>query len=91
MEAYLNAQREELADREDVVAGIRVDDDLRDGDELFTVENSIHEVFYKCQVYFCNPRMLYINMVISLLTGTPLKKGDFFGKSMVFLKIVTKL
>jgi hypothetical protein len=45
MEAYLNAQREELADREDMVAGIRVDDDFLDGDELFIVENSIFEVF----------------------------------------------
>jgi hypothetical protein len=43
MEAYLNLQREELADREDMLAGIRVDDGLLDADEPFIVENPIFE------------------------------------------------
>jgi hypothetical protein len=43
MEAYLNAQREELADREDMLAGIRVNDDLLDADEPLVVENPIFE------------------------------------------------
>jgi hypothetical protein len=34
--------------------------------------------FYKYQVYFRDPGMLYISMVISLLTDTALKKGDFW-------------
>jgi hypothetical protein len=43
MKGYLNAQREELADREDMLAGICVDDDLLDEDESFIVENPIFE------------------------------------------------
>jgi hypothetical protein len=43
MEAYLNAEREELADQEDMLAGIRVDDDLLDADEPFIIENPIFE------------------------------------------------
>jgi hypothetical protein len=43
MEASLNAQREELADLEDLLVGIRVDDDLLDADESFVAENPIFE------------------------------------------------
>jgi hypothetical protein len=43
MEAYLNAQRQELADREDMLAGIRAPDDLLDAGESFIVENPFFE------------------------------------------------
>jgi hypothetical protein len=43
MDAYLNTQRKELADREDMLAGIRLDDNLLDADEPFIVEDSIFE------------------------------------------------
>jgi hypothetical protein len=43
METYLNAKREELADREDMLAGIRLDDDFLDANEPFIVENPIFE------------------------------------------------
>jgi hypothetical protein len=41
MKTDLKAQREELTDREDILAGIRVDEDLLDTDESFIVENQI--------------------------------------------------
>jgi hypothetical protein len=43
MEAYLKSQCEELADRKDMLAGIRVDEDLLDASEPFIVENPIFE------------------------------------------------
>jgi hypothetical protein len=43
MEAYINAQSKELADREDMLDGIRMDDDFLDADEPFTVENPVFE------------------------------------------------
>jgi hypothetical protein len=43
METYLNAQCEELADQEDILAGICMDDDLLHAGEPFIVENAIFE------------------------------------------------
>jgi hypothetical protein len=67
MEIYLDAQQEELADREDMLADIRLDDNLLDANELFIVENPIfrdlqqkQEDFYAlCEFTIHDFRILY--------------------------------